>query len=628
MQPFSQGTPQGPEVWSKPVYDLVVVGGGINGCGIARDAAGRGLRVLLLEKGDLAGETSSASTKLIHGGLRYLEHYDFMLVRKALKERERLWAAAPHIIWPLRFVLPHHEGLRPKWLLRLGLALYDHLGGRKRLPATAKRSLSSGTLKGILKSRFRTGYEYSDCWVDDARLVVACALDAAENSAQIVTGACVTNLERAQDGWHVRGHYRNRAAKSPTGQPFVVRAVAVVNAAGCHVDVIDALVSTHAGDLDSLGPDGKSAHKAGSNAATRDAAIRGTAQAPSLRLVRGSHIIVPRLYEAEQAFIFQNADGRIVFAIPYEEAFTLIGTTDAPHEKPHSKSGTATVTSQSEQQDTGFSLGEVAPSEAEVAYLIGAVNGYFERQISTDDIVWRYAGVRALYDDHAGDAASVTRDYRLILDTGPNGTSPALLSIYGGKITTFRTLAESAVDLLAPLFPHIEGADTPWTEAAPLPGYQLTKDVCGNADAANAGLQGQGGARQMSSEISPEISPEISLGAVGETLPHALDHPGHAGLRSQLSEQYPWLGVFDAARLVRLYGSRSIKLMEGAQTVADMGRLFGGRLSEREVDFLITQEWASQASDILWRRTKAGLYMSAAERADFTAWFDSVKRPH
>ena len=388
------------------IHDLLVIGGGINGCGIARDAAGRGLSVVLFEAGDLAGATSSSSTKLIHGGLRYLEYGAFRLVREALGEREVLLAMAPHIIWPLRFVLPHHAGLRPAWLLRLGLFIYDHLGGRRLLPPTRSLDLARDPAGSPLKPGYGRAFEYSDCWVEDARLVVLNAVDAQARGARIETRARVVGAERGSDFWSV--------TVERDGMRFAEQARVVVNATGPWASqVLDGILDAH--------PD---AH---------------------VRLVQGSHIVVSRLYEHDRCYIFQNADNRIVFAIPYERDFTLIGTTDL-------------------DWPGGPAHPQASPSE--IAYLCAAASEYFAKPIAPADVVWTYSGLRPLYDDGASKAQAATRDYVLLLDA-PAGRAP-LLSAFGGKITTYRRLSEHALQKLAPFFPTISPKD--WTAGAPLPG--------------------------------------------------------------------------------------------------------------------------------------------------------------
>jgi glycerol-3-phosphate dehydrogenase len=484
---------------SVPPHDLTVIGGGVNGCGIARDAAGRGLSVLLVERGDLAGATSSASTKLIHGGLRYLEHREFRLVREALEEREVLLRAAPHIVWPLRFVLPHHRGLRPWPLLRLGLLLYDHLGGRRILPGTRVLDLRRDPAGAPLREEYARGFEYSDCWVEDARLVVLNARDAADRGAEIRTRTRCLSARREGAGWRLS--LRDEA----TGAVTEAEAGALVNAAGpWAAEVLGGV--------------------AGVNAGAR------------VRLVKGSHLVTRRLYGHDRCYIFQNADGRICFAIPYEEEFTLIGTTD--------------------EEFTG-DPGEAAISEGETAYLLGAVSGYFRRPVTAADVVWSYAGVRPLYDDGATRAQEATRDYVLTLDAGP-GRAP-LLSVFGGKITTYRRLAEAA---LARLGPHLPGLRPGWTAGAPLPGGDFEWD-------------------------------------------------GAGVLAADLAGRYPFLGAGRARRLVRHYGTRAATMLGEAREAADLGAEFGAGLSEREVLWQMRQEWAREPADVLWRRTKLGLRINA-----------------
>lgn len=483
-------------------FDLLIIGGGINGTAIARDAAGRGLSVLLCEKDDLARHTSSASTKLIHGGLRYLEYYEFRLVREALIEREVLLRSAPHIIWPMRFVLPYDQGQRPAWMLRLGLFLYDNLGGRELLPGTKSVNLRKGIHADILESRLKTGFEYSDCWVEDARLVVLNAVDAANRGAEIRVGVEVKALEKAPDGYQ---------ATLSDGQTVTARGV--INAAGPWVDEV----------LFKIKPD------------VNDA---------GLRLVKGSHIVTKRLFPGDHAYIFQNADNRIIFAIPYEQDFTLIGTTDVPWaEEP----------------------GPMDISASETAYLCAAASEYFEHDITPDDVVWSYAGVRPLYDDKSENASAVTRDYVLDIDE-LSGDRP-VLSIYGGKITTSRKLAEHAMRKLKPYY---KDAGPDWTAKAQLPGGDF------DADDFEAFVNRQ-------AERYPDAPPPI------------LRH------------------------LCRAYGTR-ITLILGEQTGSDLGQRFGGTLTEVEARYLIAHEWGRSADDILYRRTKSGLHMSETERAVFTDW--------
>lgn len=477
--------------------DILIIGGGINGAGIARDAAGRGLSVVLVEKDDLAQHTSSASTKLVHGGLRYLEQYEFRLVRESLAEREVLLANAPHIVWPLRFVLPHHQGLRPRWMLRLGLFLYDHIGGRRTLPASGAVTLGDG----VLQDRFRHGFEYSDCWVEDARLVVLNAVDAAERGAQVLTRTAVTGLARREDGW---------TATLANGRSIEARVV--VNAAGPWVDDMAAL------------------------------ATQGRAQR-RVRLVKGSHIIVPRKHPGEHAYLFQQAEGRVVFAIPYEHDFTLIGTTDVPFAGDRDK---------------------VEISGEEVAYLCAAASEYFCEPVREADIVSTYAGVRPLYDDHSASNSTVTRDYVFELDA--EGGAP-LLSIYGGKITTYRKLAEHALERLASHLPMTRA----WTRDMPLPGGDLGRDF------------------------------------------------RHFAVSLRIER--PWLPAPMAWRLARAYGTRADAILGEAIGLADLGRHFGGDLYEAELRYLRDTEFARLAEDVLWRRTKLGLHLPAATAAAIEQWF-------
>ena len=396
------------------MYDVAVIGGGVNGCGIARDAAGRGLKVLLVEQGDLASGTSSASTKLVHGGLRYLEQYDFRLVRESLLEREVLWAMAPHIISPMRFVLPHHKGLRPAWLIRLGLFLYDHIGGRRRLPPCRSIDFRTDAAGKPLKAQYVKGFEYSDCWVDDARLVVLNAMDAAARGADIEVGTELTGATCSDGCWHLDLN------ASRSGDECHAEARVLVNAAGPWVaEVLNKRLNLN-----------------------REARIR---------LVRGSHIVVPRLFDHQRAYIFQNADQRIVFAIPYEHDFTLIGTTDV---------------------DVGDDPRAARISAAEIDYLCRAVNEYFAAPVSPDDVVWSYAGIRPLYDDGSSAAQQATRDYVLELTTLADGA--AMINVFGGKITTYRRLAAEVMQRLSPVLPAMGAA---WTKGAALPGGDFAIDA-------------------------------------------------------------------------------------------------------------------------------------------------------
>jgi glycerol-3-phosphate dehydrogenase len=485
------------------VYDILVIGGGINGCGIARDAVGRGYSVMLAEMGDLGSGTSSASTKLVHGGLRYLEYYEFRLVRESLTEREVLWANAPHIIRPLRFVLPHHSGLRPAWLLRLGLFLYDHIGGRRLLPPTRTLDLRQDEAGKPLKPLFTRGFEYSDCWVDDARLVVLNARDAADRGAVIATRTEVTGLCRRSGAWEVtlRDHL--------SGETRNVNARLVVNAAGPWVD-------------------------------TALSRVAGRKAVRNVRLVKGSHIVVPKIFDHDRCYIFQNADGRITFAIPYEADTTLIGTTD---------------------EDFRGDPADAAITEEEKAYLCAAASDYFVRPVSACDILWSYSGVRPLYDDGASPAQEATRDYVL---THEGSTEDAVLvNVFGGKITTYRKLAETALT-------EIEGIlgrrGKRWTKQAPLPGGDFPVD-------------------------------------------------GFEDLVGALGRDFPFLTPAHARRLAHLYGTFAPRVLGGATSLADLGRSFGGDLTEAEVRYLIANEWARSADDVLWRRTKCGLKLTDKEAA-------------
>lgn len=477
--------------------DVLVIGGGVNGCGIARDAAGRGLCVMLAEAGDLAQATSSASTKLIHGGLRYLEHGAFRLVREALREREVLWRAMPHVAWPLRFVLPHHSGLRPAWMLRLGLFLYDHLGGRELLPGARSVDLRKAEAGGPLQQAFRLGFEYSDCWVDDSRMVVLNAVDAAHRGATILTRTRVVQAQRDEGHWRVR-------LDGPQGQREVVTR-ALVNAAGPWAGAVAGLALGHAG-------------------------------VEPLRLVRGSHIVTRRLFDHDKAYIFQSGDGRVVFAIPYEQDFTLIGTTDVDH-------------------DGDPSAAVCTDEEAE--YLCAAVSSYFADRVTVRDIVWRFSGVRALQEDGSRTAANATRDYRLVLDTD----GAPVLTVLGGKITTYRRLAENAVDKVAGVLGHrVSG----WTSGVALPGGNFPVDG-----------------------VDAEIE--------------------------RLRARYPFLDGSWARRLVRGYGTLAEKMLGSARTPADLGTAFGATLHAREVQWLVEEEFARTAEDILWRRSKLGLRLSGEQ---------------
>jgi glycerol-3-phosphate dehydrogenase len=490
-------------------YDLIVVGGGINGAGIARDAVGRGAKVLLLEARDLASGTSSASTKLIHGGLRYLEYAEFRLVREALREREVLWRIAPHIVRPLRFVLPWTPksmgGLRPRWQLKLGLTLYDHLGGHESLPKAKAIELAEHPAGAALDPAIASGFEYSDLWDDDARLVALTALDAHERGAEIRTRTPVTALRREGDSW---------IAETSDGS-FAGRAM--VNAAGPGADAIDRLA--------------------------------GLAPSYTLRRVRGSHIVTRKLFDHSFAYIFQLPDGRIVFAIPYEDDFTLIGTTDRDHDGP---------------------LTHVEAAEDEIAYLLEAVNKYFRKDVTRDQVVWTYAGVRALVDDGSGKPEAATRGYRLPMSKPEEGAP--MLGVFGGKITSYRHLAQSAVDELARRVPALKGRH--WTAHAPLPGGDFS-------------------------------------------------HLGQADLIAMLRRDYPFLSMREATRIGRSYGTRAPAWLGRAKTWFELGRHFGVGLSEAEINYLSEVEWAECAEDVLWRRSKLGLHMDERQRREVAEFMGS-----
>jgi glycerol-3-phosphate dehydrogenase len=495
------------------IFDLAIIGGGVNGCGIARDAVGRGNSVFLCEMNDLASGTSSRSTKLVHGGLRYLEYYEFRLVREALIEREILWQIAPHIIRPLRFVLPHHSGLRPAWLLRLGLFLYDHIGGRNLLPPTRSVDLTRDEVgKPLVPNRYTKGFEYSDCFVDDARLVVLTARDAADRGAEIRTRSRAVEIRQQDKIWHVT------VEDAFTGARSTIQARALVNAGGPWVENV-------------------LASGAGVNARAK------------VRLVQGSHIVVPKLYDHGRAYMFQNSDGRIVFAIPYQDDFTLIGTTDRDYEGDPAK---------------------VKASTEEIKYLCDSVSEYLAKQVKPEDVVWTYSGVRPLYDDGASEAKAATRDYVFELDT-PGGAP--LLSIYGGKITTYRRLAEEALERLAPYLRSSKAREG-WTAKSALPGGDM-------------------------------------------------DVSAIPALSAELARNYPFLNPAHANRLAHAYGTRATRLLGSAKSMADLGQAFGATLTEAEVRYLMSSEWACTAADIVWRRSKLGLRLSAAEIARLDDWIST-----
>ena len=492
-------------------YDLLVVGGGINGAGIACDAAGRGLKVLLCEQDDLGHATSSASSKLIHGGLRYLEHYEFRLVREALAEREILLGKAPHLIQPLEFVLPHSELARSAWLIRVGLFLYDHLSRHRRLPRSRAIDLRCNPEGLPLKARIDAGFTYYDCWVDDARLVVLNAVAAAEAGATILTRTRLVEARRSNDLWWAQLLDRR------TGAVRQVAARCLVNATGPWVrEVLDRVL--------------------------------GVARNRGIRLVKGSHIVVPRLYQGDHAYILQHSDRRVVFVLPFERRFSLIGTTE--------------INFSGDPDEI-----EIVPKETR--YLCDVVNGYFTEPVSPDDVLWSYAGVRPLFDDAAEDLSAVTRDY--VLDLNAPDRQPPLLSVLGGKITTYRRLAEQALDKLAQFLPAM-GA--PWTAAAPLPGGDMAG---GDFERFLDELQG----------AHPNIEPGLLHG------------------------------------LARRYGTRATAVLGVARAMADLGTNFGAGLYAREVDYLIEREWAETAQDILWRRTKAGLQLDDQARAAVAAYVEA-----
>ncbi|MBA83973.1 MAG: glycerol-3-phosphate dehydrogenase [Rhodobacteraceae bacterium] len=510
----------------KDLYDLFVIGGGVNGCGIARDAAGRGLRVGLAEMGDLGGATSSASTKLFHGGLRYLEYFELRLVREALIERETLLAAMPHIAWPMRFVLPYHadmrfegqtpasrllasvfpwlKGRRPAWMIRFGLFLYDHLGGRKLLPGTRSVNLSRDAAGGALRPDFRKAFEYSDVWVQDSRLVSLNARDAARRGADVMVRTRMTAARRAADHWQI--------TLETDGQSRTVQARALVNAAGPWVERV----------LDR---------------------IEGVQPTARVRLVRGSHIVVPRMFDHARCYFLQGVDGRIIFAIPYEQDFTLIGTTDQDHP------GAETAA-------------ECTPAERD--YLLGFANRYFRQPLRAEDIVWSFSGVRPLYDDGAGDARSATRDYVLKLDR----SGAPLVSVFGGKITSYRKLSEQAVNRLAPWFAQMGPG---WTARVPLAGGDFP---------------------------------------VAETAQRLAD----------LQAALPFLPPAQVQRLFRCYGTEVQQVLGHPRGLDDLGRDFGAGLFEPELRWLIAHEFARSAQDVVWRRTRLGLHLTQDQIAQIDAW--------
>jgi glycerol-3-phosphate dehydrogenase len=496
-------------------FDIAIIGGGVTGCGIARDAAGRGWSVYLCEKADLASSTSSASSKLIHGGLRYLEHFEFRLVREALIEREVLWRIAPHIVWPLRFVLPHRADLRPAWLLRLGLFLYDHLGGRHLLPPTRTLHLADDPAGEPLKPQYKLGFEYSDCWAEDARLVVLNARDAADK------GAVIATRTRCLNGTREGGLWTLTVRDEQSGRTNKIRARALVNAGGPWVNEV----------------------------------LQSTLQTPppaAVRLVKGGHIVVRRLYQHDRCYILQNKDRRVFFVIPFERDYTLIGTTDL---------------------DYKGDLDAVKISSEEIDYLCDAASSYFRAPVTADQVVWSYSGVRPLYDDGASEAQEATRDYVLKLDASEE--APPLLSIFGGKITTYRRLAEAALAILSRRLPPPRKA-AGWTGQDALPGGDFPID-------------------------------------------------GFETLVSETATRYPFLTRETVRRLVRAYGTRVETLLGGARTQSDLGRTFGADLTEAEVLYLANNEWAMSGADIVWRRSKLGLRMSETEIQDLDAYLGALQ---
>ncbi|OUS39171.1 glycerol-3-phosphate dehydrogenase [Rhodobacterales bacterium 56_14_T64] len=506
----------------EPISDLFIIGGGINGCGIARDAAGRGLSVTLAEMNDLASATSSAATKLFHGGLRYLEYFEFRLVREALIEREVLLQAMPHISWPMRFVLPFHgdmrfdndtptskllslilpwmKGRRPAWLIRLGLFMYDTLGKRGILPGTRKLDLTTDTAGRPLNPKFKTAFEYSDCWVEDARLVMLNARDAQDRGATILPRTKVIAADRQTDHWVITLQNRD------SGETYARRAKMLVNAGGPWVaDLLKNQLKIKSRE--------------------------------TVRLVRGSHIVVPKLYDHDRCYFFQGTDGRIIFAIPYEEDYTLIGTTDADH-----------------------SDADTAPecTEAEQDYLVQFASEYFAKPVTRDQIVWTYSGVRPLYDDGASSATAATREYVLSLDQD----AAPLLNIFGGKITTYRKLAEAALDKISEALPGVKSA---WTVGISLPGGDFP---------------------------------------VGEV----------KTLQDTLASDYPFLTAYASRRLIRAYGTEAWEVLGDAKSATDLGQDFGATITERELDWAIAREWVRSGEDYLWRRTKLGLRLTDEQR--------------
>ncbi len=497
------------------MYDIAIIGGGVNGCGIARDAAGRGLKTLLVEMNDLASGTSCRSTKLIHGGLRYLEHYEFALVRKSLIEREVLYKIAPHIIDPLRFIFPHHHAMRPVWLMRLGLFLYDHIGGRKILPASKALDLSKDEAGEVLQNSLTTGFEYSDCRVDDARLVVLNAMDAFERGADILVGTKLMSARREGQYWSLQ------LRDKKTEKQQTLKARTLINAAGPWVDEVVA----------------------------NRLQIRSNSM---VRQVKGSHIVVPKLFAHNRAYIFQNPDQRIIFAIPYEGKFTLIGTTDV---------------------DVTGDPGDVEISSDEISYLCEAVSQYFKKPVAPRDVVWSFAGVRPLFGNEKTSASQLTRDY--VLERNGQQGEPALLSIFGGKITTYRKLAEKVLAKLEDQLPA--HTSKPWTSERPLPGG------------------------------------DFEIGAFDM-------------LVEQLMLLCPHMTLSQATRLMRAYGTRAFEVFAPDKKCLPVGENFGGGLTQIEVEHLVEHEWATSADDILWRRSKLGLTLSRQQQTHLEQWLQEYQK--
>lgn len=493
-------------------FDLLIIGGGINGSGVARDAAGRGLRVLLCEKDDLAQATSSSSTKLIHGGLRYLENFDFKLVRESLVERETLLKSMPHIIWPLRFILPHHSGLRPYWLIRLGLLFYDYLGSRKILKGTKSINLLEHKSGDALKNVFTKGFEYSDCWVDDSRMVLLNARDAKRLGAKISTRTSFKSAEREDDFWNIK--LLNERSK----QTIQVKTKAIINCAGPWVQNII---------------------ENSFNNVTKS----------SLRLIRGSHIVTKNLFENKFNYIFQNSDGRVIFVIPYEEDFTLIGTTDVEH----------------------TNLDKIFCTEEEKEYLINAINNYFNFKADKKDIVWSFSGVRPLFDDQKASPQKITRDY--VIKTNDKQSKLPLVNVFGGKITTYRKLSEKVLNELKPYM----NINKKWTKESKLPGGDFEADKF------------------------HKLVKEISL-------------------------KYKFLGQLWAYRLIRSYGTEAENILGESETLTDLGENFGWNLTEKEVIWLIENEWAETTDDILWRRSKIGLRLEKNQVKKLEAFLNKIKK--